>query len=114
MGRRQRVPMLIGQREDKSPLRGLLLLVMIRYWYIGSVDFITLMPIDKGYYDYDYQEPKQKRKRNISKATDPEKLARKLGQLDIGAKPQPLTAEDAQRIVMDFTQKDIWSRSAEA
>lgn len=59
------------------------------------------MLIDKGYYDYDFQEPKRKRKRNISKATDPEKLARKLGQLGIGAKPQPITPEEAQRIAME-------------
>ncbi|MCM1066386.1 MAG: hypothetical protein NC418_02280 [Muribaculaceae bacterium] len=58
------------------------------------------MLIDKGYYDYDYHEPERKRKRNISKATDPEKLARKLGQLGVGAKPHPLTAEEAQRIAM--------------
>lgn len=73
----------------------------LRYWYLDSADFITLMLIDKGYYDYDYQEPKRKRKRNISKATDPEKLARKLGQLGIATKPQPLTPEEVQRIAME-------------
>lgn len=64
------------------------------------------MLIDKGYYDYDYQEPKRKRKRNISKATDPEKLALKLGRLGIGTNPKPVTAEEAQRIAIEEIKKD--------
>lgn len=59
-----------------------------------------MLLIDKGYYDYDYQEPKQKRKRNISKATDPDKLKRKLGMLGIGKQNEAVTAEEVQRIMM--------------
>lgn len=73
----------------------------LRYWFIDSADYITLLLIDKSYYDYDYQEPKQKRMRNITKATDPEKLKMKLGMLGIKEQPKPLTPEEAQRIVME-------------
>ena len=31
----------------------------MRYWYIDSAAFVTLMLIDKGYYDYDYEQPKE-------------------------------------------------------
>lgn len=32
----------------------------LRYWYLDSADFITMMLLDKGYYDYDFSEPKEK------------------------------------------------------
>lgn len=57
--------------------------------------------MDKGYYDYDYTEPKIKNKPNISKASDPNKLAKKLARLGMAPKPKPLTAEEMQRIAME-------------
>lgn len=57
--------------------------------------------MDKGYYDYDYAEPKIKNKPNISKASDPNKLAKKLARLGMALKPKPLTAEEMQRIAME-------------
>lgn len=36
----------------------------LRYWYLDSVEWLTLAIMDKGYYDYDYQyvEPKDEKK----------------------------------------------------
>lgn len=60
------------------------------------------MLMDKGFYDYDYSEPKHKSiGRNISKATDPEKLKAKLARLGVGLQGgNPLTAEQLQAEVM--------------
>jgi len=58
------------------------------------------MLIDKGYYDYDYEKPKDKKGRNISKGSDPDKLKAKLARLGIGSAPQPLTPDEMQRIAM--------------
>ena len=27
----------------------------LRYWYIDSVNFVTLLLLDKGYFDYDFE-----------------------------------------------------------
>lgn len=72
----------------------------LRYWYLDSADFVTLMLMDKGYYDYDYEKPKEKKARNISKGSDPDKLKAKLARLGIGTAPQHFTAEEMQRIAM--------------
>lgn len=58
--------------------------------------------MDKGYYDYDYEKPKKKRGRNISKATDPDKLAKKLARLGVGtATRQHFTPDEIQKIAME-------------
>lgn len=78
----------------------------LKYWFLDSADVVTLMLIDKGYYDYDYTEPKTKADRNISKATDPEKLKAKLARLGIGAQTIPqTTAERLQAKVRDEERK---------
>lgn len=33
----------------------------LRYWYLDSADYVTLMLMDKGFYDYDYSEPKPRK-----------------------------------------------------
>ncbi|MCM1225268.1 MAG: hypothetical protein NC548_63545, partial [Lachnospiraceae bacterium] len=72
----------------------------LRYWFIDSADFITLMLIDKGYYDYDYQEPKIKQKLT---AEDKEIWSAEKLNAILGVNPQPkhLTPEEAQKIVME-------------
>lgn len=30
------------------------------YWYLETAEFVSMQLIDKGYYDYDYEEPKPK------------------------------------------------------
>lgn len=64
------------------------------------------MLIDKGYYDYDYEKPKEKKARNISKGSDPDKLKAKLAKLGIGAAHNPPSPEEAQRRVMEEIAQD--------
>lgn len=72
----------------------------LRYWYLDSADFVTLMLMDKGYYDYDYEPVKKKPELT---AEDKELLtAEKLDAL-LGVKrinPKPLNPEEIQRAVM--------------
>ena len=30
----------------------------LRYWYIDSANYVTLLLLDKGYYDYDFEKAK--------------------------------------------------------
>lgn len=32
----------------------------MRYWFFDSADYVAMMAIDKGYYDYDYEENARK------------------------------------------------------
>ena len=32
----------------------------LRYWYIDSCNLVTMLLIDKSYYDYDYEKPPEK------------------------------------------------------
>lgn len=34
----------------------------LRYWWLDTENYVTLMLADKGYHDYDYTEPPVKRK----------------------------------------------------
>ena len=66
------------------------------------------MLMDKGFYDYDYSEPKGgvAKGRNITKATDPEKLKAKLARLGITQQPStPLTPAELQAEVMEEEEK---------
>jgi hypothetical protein len=49
----------------------------LRYWYLDSADFISLMLVDKGYYDYDFTEPKRRRRStaNVKLMSDDEVAA---------------------------------------
>lgn len=33
-----------------------------RYWYLDSVNYVTLLLLDKGYYDYDHVQPEEKKR----------------------------------------------------
>lgn len=69
---------------------------------------MTLMLMDKGYYDYDYKEPEVKREVVIKKKSDKEvsaMLARFGFKTKLTSEAKPLTAEEMQRIAME-EQKD--------
>lgn len=34
----------------------------MRYWYLDGANHVTLLLVDKGYYDYDYERPSEKEK----------------------------------------------------
>ena len=76
----------------------------LRYWYLDSADFVTLMLLDKGYYDYDYSEPKEAHKTAIKKKSDKEvsaTLARFGFNTKLRSRKKSLTAEEMQRIAME-------------
>lgn len=53
----------------------------LRYWHIDSVEWITLMLIDKEYYDcdYTYTEPKEEHVINIKTEEEQQKMFSKFG-----------------------------------
>lgn len=81
----------------------------LRYWYLDSADFVTLMLMDKGYYDYDYQEPKQtiKRKTYEESVRSDAEIQEMLSRFGWGQheKKQPLTPEQLQAEVMAEERK---------
>lgn len=80
----------------------------LRYWWIDTENYTSFMLMDKGFYDYDYSEPKGgvAKGRNITKATDPEKLKAKLARLGITQQPSaPLTPAELQAEVMREEEK---------
>lgn len=56
----------------------------MRYWYIDSANFVTLMLIDKGYYDYDFEEPKHKKQSAPTKAKSDAETAKMLSRFGVG------------------------------
>lgn len=56
----------------------------MRYWYIDSANFVTLMLIDKGYYDYDFEEPKRKKHSAPTKAKSDAETANMLSRFGVG------------------------------
>lgn len=56
----------------------------MRYWYIDSANFVTLMLIDKGYYDYDFEEPKRKKHSAPTKAKSDAETAKMLSRFGVG------------------------------
>ncbi len=92
----------------------------MRYWYLDSADFITLMLVDKGYYDYDFSEPKHKKRINPSEVTilsDAEvaaELSRAIipGTNKLVHEQKPLSPEQLQaEVIAEEKQKqEVFSR----
>lgn len=74
----------------------------MRYWYIDSAAFVTLMLIDKGYYDYDYEQPKKQIDVNVRRAAmSDKKLSDTLARFGVGVKkPKDMTMEELQAYAM--------------
>ena len=72
----------------------------LRYWHLDSADYITLLLMDKGYYDYDYEAvkeiPKQKTYEETVKSD--EEIRDILGRFGWGK--QKLSPEELQAEVM--------------
>jgi len=70
------------------------------------------MLIDKGYYDYDYQEPGDKTRETMNEAKSDEELMELLSHIGFGkatakeGTAKKLTAEEAQAIVREEMRKD--------
>lgn len=82
----------------------------LRYWYLDSADYITLMLIDKSYYDYDFSEEaieKRKANRRHNRTHEQQKaIWERMGFGNLRRpgeprpQPKPVTPEDAQQIIM--------------
>ncbi len=77
----------------------------LRYWHLDNADYVTLMLMDKGFYDYDYEVPKEinKRKTYEESVRSDEEIRDILGRFGWGKKP--LTAEQLQLEVMEEEKK---------
>ena len=51
----------------------------LRYWHFDSADYITLMLLDKGYYDYDYEVPREKEKRHENSVERTQAMMNRFG-----------------------------------
>lgn len=71
----------------------------LRYWYLDSENYTTLMLLDKGYYDYDYEAVKGKQELT---AEDKEIWSSEKLNAILGVKPKKevLTPDELQTIVM--------------
>lgn len=71
-----------------------------RYWYLDSADLITLMLMDKGYYDYDYEKPSARVEAAMSAVKSDAELVEKLKQSGFTLKKKVVSAEALQTEVM--------------
>lgn len=78
----------------------------MRYWYIDSANFVTLMLIDKGYYDYDFEEPKHKKQSAPTKAKSDAETAKMLSRFGVGtaAAKKESAATDLRKMDMEQLQ----------
>ena len=73
----------------------------LRYWIIDSENKVTMLLMDKSYYDYDYEKPSQKDEDALNAAKSDADITSKLKALGFGTrKKKPLTAEEIQKEVM--------------
>ena len=76
----------------------------MRYWYIDSANFVTLMLIDKGYYDYDYEEPKRKKQSAPTKAKSDAETAKMLSRFGVGTAANAAAERDLRQMSMEQLQ----------
>ena len=71
----------------------------LRYWHLDSADYVLMMLMDKGYYDYDYEAVKEK---PVLTAEDREIWSQEKLHAILGVKPRKktLTPEELQAEVM--------------
>lgn len=75
----------------------------MRYWYLDSENYTTLMLLDKGYYDYDYEEAKSKPKYTGAKhEPSKERTDYLMKRFSFGryAEKEKLTPEELQAEIM--------------
>lgn len=76
----------------------------LRYWHLDSADYVLMMLMDKGYYDYDYEAVKEK---PVLTAEDREIWSQEKLHAILGVKPKKktLTPEELQAEVMAENKK---------
>lgn len=104
----QQVTSLFPESADNEKLKAIYgnfgLWSWLRYWFIDSENITTLMLMDKGYYDYDYSEPKDHKTPTKKKRTHEQMQAMLtrmgFGELKKTGFSQPANAEELQNIAM--------------
>ena len=81
----------------------------MRYWYIDSERMVTMMLIDKPYYDYDYKYYKSQAEDKDSELNTDEKTHSILARFGIGTKreakdPSERDMEELQRSAMSLEE----------
>lgn len=81
----------------------------LRYWYLDTENYLTLILADKEYFDYDYKEPEEKHEVVIKEKSDKE-VSAMLARFGFNTKlrskePTPMTAEEMQRIAMEENEQ---------
>jgi hypothetical protein len=74
----------------------------LRYWYIDTANQVTMMLVDKGYYDYDFERKKEKVRQALYEDTvKSEKDVRGLlARFGIGQKRSEESLEELQEMAM--------------
>lgn len=75
----------------------------LRYWHIESADNITLLLMDKGYYDYDYERPSREDIARKRAARSDAELESRIGGSILGRllRRREVDAEDIQREMLN-------------
>ena len=68
---------------------------------MDNADYITLMLMDKGYYDYDYEALKEKAKRHENTEERTQNMAKRFGFGNIRVAGQKAHSADADTQVLD-------------
>lgn len=77
-----------------------------RYWYVDSVNFVTMMLLDKGYYDYDAEKVESKVRWEDTVKSD-EEVANLLSMFGMGPKAQkPKNEEEVQNYLLKHFKED--------
>lgn len=73
----------------------------LRYWYIDSVNLVTLTLLDRSYYDYDFEKVEKQVRWEDTVKTD-EEVADMLAMFGMGPKAQqkPETLDDIQQYII--------------
>ena len=79
----------------------------LRYWYIDTANQVTMMLVDKGYYDYDFEHQKEVVRQSLYEETvkSESEVRGLLARFGIG-KPREESMEEIQELAMkEFEQK---------
>lgn len=80
----------------------------LRYWHLDSADFVLLMLMDKGYYDYDYEAVKAPRTPVLHEQSE-ERTQRMMDRFGFGkvkSIKKPLTPAEVQSEIMKELQTE--------
>ena len=73
----------------------------MRYWYLDTANQVTMMLVDKGYYDYDFERVKAVKQILYEDTVKNEEETRNLlARFGIGKKTEEKSIEELQEYVM--------------